>query len=104
MIGFSLQTVSFDHFCRHVEVYLCRIGQLEPGEFPMTRRQVSRGGESCGLYFCVHGPRSVKLTAVYDHRKKTTIYYGTDGVRRSQESISVQLPSAQRSSAQQRSI
>ncbi|WP_182865931.1 hypothetical protein [Stieleria mannarensis] len=99
MIGFSSQTISFDKFCRHVEAYLCRLGQLEPGQFPMTRRQVLRGGESCGLYFCVHGPRSVKLTAVYDHRKKTTIYYGTDGVRRSQESISVKLPSPQPHSA-----
>lgn len=93
MIGFSPQTVSFEKFCRHVEACLCRIGQLEPGQFPMTRRQVLRAGESCGLYFCVHGPRSVKLTAVYDHKRKTTIYYGTDGVRRSQESISVTLPS-----------
>lgn len=94
MIGFSPQTVSFERFCRHVEAQLCRIGQLEPGQFPMTRRQVLRGGQSCGFYFCVHGPRSVKLTAVYDHKRKTTIYYGTDGVRRGQESILVKLPSA----------
>ncbi len=65
----------------------------------MTRRQVLKGGESCGVYFCVHGPRSVKLTAVYDHKRKTTIYYGTDGTRRGQESISVLLPSPPRSSA-----
>ncbi len=95
MIGYSSNTVSFEKFCLHVESYLCRLGQLEPGQFPMTRRKVSRGGKSCGLYFCVHGPRSVKLTAVYDHQTKTTIYYGTDGVRRDQESISVRLPSLQ---------
>lgn len=92
MIGFSPQTVSFDKFCQHVEKQLCRIGQLECGQFPMTRREVSRGGKSCGVYFCIHGPRSVKLTAVYDHRKKTTLYYGTDGVRRNQEMMTVALP------------
>ena len=65
----------------------------------MTRRQVLKGGQSCGVYFCVHGPRSVKLTAVYDHKRKTTIYYGTGGVRRGQESISVLLPSPPQRSA-----
>lgn len=65
----------------------------------MTRRQVLKGGQSCGFYFCVHGPRSVKLTAVYDHQRKNTIYYGTDGVRRGQESISVLLPAPQQRSA-----
>lgn len=74
---------------------LCRLGQLETGQFPMTKRPVLRGGTSCGLYFCVHGPRSVKLTAVYDSRQKTTIYYGTDGARRHDERISVNLPSPQ---------
>ncbi len=93
MIGFTPKTVSFEQFCRHVESQLCQIGQLEVGQFPMTRRKVSRGGDSCGYYFCIHGPRSVKLTAVYDHRKKVTIYYGTDGVRSSQETIGVSLPS-----------
>jgi len=59
----------------------------------MTRREVVRSGQSCGLYFCIHGPRSVKLTAVYDHRQKLAIYYGTDGARRRQESIGVAMPS-----------
>jgi len=99
MIGFSPKIVSFDQFCRHVEKQLCQIGQLEVGQFPMTRREVSRGGQSCGLYFCIHGPRSVKLTAVYDHRKRAAIYYGTDGVRQRQESIGVKLPSPPRRSA-----
>ncbi|MCD0463252.1 hypothetical protein [Roseiconus lacunae] len=93
MIGFSTQAVPFDQFCCHVEKTLCHIGGLEPGQFPMTRRNVSRGGQSCGMYFCVHGPRSVKLTAVYDHQKKITIYYGTDGVRHTNEPINVRLPS-----------
>jgi hypothetical protein len=99
MIGLTTPTVSFQRFCQHVESRLCQLGQLEPGQFPMTRRPVLRGGKSCGVYFCVHGPRSVKLTAVYDHRRKTTIYYGTDGVRKAQEPISVTLPSPPQHSA-----
>ena len=65
----------------------------------MTSREMFRGGKSCGFYFCIHGPRSVKLVAVYDHGKQKTIYYGTDGVRRAQESISVLMPAPQQRSA-----
>ena len=99
MIGFPSQIVSFDQLCQLVEKRLCGIGQLEEGQFPMTRREVSRGGEVCGIYFCIHGPRSVKLTAVYDCLQKSMIYYGTDGVRRTQESINVKLPSLLQRSA-----
>lgn len=99
MIGFPAQSVPFEQFCEHVEKNLCRLGQLEPGQFPLTQRAVSRGGKSCGIYFCLHGPRSVKLTAVYDQTSQTTIYYGVDGVRRDQEKVNVQLPSPQRHSA-----
>ncbi|MEL6106750.1 MAG: hypothetical protein AAFU85_11955 [Planctomycetota bacterium] len=59
----------------------------------MTSREMYRGGEACGFYFCIHGPRSVKLVAVYDHGKQKTIYYGTDGVRRAQETINLRMPS-----------
>ena len=97
MIGISHPTIAFDQFRLHIEEQLCRIGQLESGQFPLTSREMFRGGESCGFYFCIHGPRSVKLVAVYDRRKQKTIYYGTDGVRRAQESINVLMPSAQRS-------
>ncbi|TWU02471.1 hypothetical protein Pla52n_35210 [Stieleria varia] len=92
MIGFSHQTVAFDQFRLLVEKRLCDFGQLEPSQFPMTQREVVRGGKSCGFYFCVHGPRSVKLTAIYDALKKQVIYYGPDGIRRHSESIHVSLP------------
>lgn len=48
----------------------------------MTRRELIRGGKNVGSYFCVHGPRSVKLTAIHDTRQNQVIFYGSDGVRR----------------------
>lgn len=85
MIGLSCHPVSLDRLCEHVEKRLCDFGQLEPSQFPLTRRDVIRGGKNCGIYFCLHGPRSVKLTAIYDAIKKTIIYYGADGNRRHSE-------------------
>ena len=54
----------------------------------MTQRDVIRDGETVGIYFCVHGPRSVKLTAICDFVKKVVVFYGTDGLRR--ESMQIQ--------------
>lgn len=64
-----------------VQHTLADLGQFEPGVFPLTERVVQRGGENCGFYFCLHGPRSVKLTAVCDLKKLAIFFYGTDGGR-----------------------
>jgi hypothetical protein len=66
---------------RYVEQKLCDIGMLEPDQFPMTQRQVIKAGRMCGVYFCLHGPRSVKLTAIADFECASLICYGSDGSR-----------------------
>jgi hypothetical protein len=47
----------------------------------MTQRQVIKAGRMCGVYFCLHGPRSVKLTAIADFECASLICYGSDGSR-----------------------
>jgi hypothetical protein len=87
MIALSPEKIDFDSLCLIVERRLCELGHLEPHQFPMTQRELVRGGKSCGVYFCVHGPRSVKLTAICDFVHRTLIYYGSDGIRR--ESVAI---------------
>ena len=82
MIGLTFHHVDDDALRAVVEQRLCEIGHLEPKQFPMTQREVNRGGKTCGIYFCVHGPRSVKLTAIYEMATHTLIFYGSDGTRR----------------------
>jgi len=72
---------------RLVEQKLCEIGMLETDQFPMTQRQVIKGGRECGVYFCLHGPRSVKLTAIADFEKASLICYGSDGSRTAEEQL-----------------
>jgi hypothetical protein len=33
------------------------------------------------MFFCLHGPRSVKITAIWDFQKNTIFFYGADGQR-----------------------
>lgn len=90
MISLTAKAIDLETLQNKVEKRLCEIGHLVPNQFPMTQREVVRGGKSAGIYFCVHGPRSVKLTAICDFVKNTIIYYGSDGVRKQSESLVVQ--------------
>jgi hypothetical protein len=40
-----------------------------------------RNGNPCGIFFCLHGPRSVKLTAIWEIERNTILFYGSDGQR-----------------------
>jgi hypothetical protein len=92
MIGFNTQPIDFTTLSNKIEHRLCELGQLVPNQFPMTQREVVRGGKTVGIYFCVHGPRSVKLTAICDLVKKMVVFYGTDGLRRDSMPIAVRSP------------
>lgn len=89
MIGLKPQKIDFSTLCSAVEQRLCEIGHLVPDQFPMTQREVVRGGKTVGVYFCVHGPRSVKLTAICDFARRVVVFYGTDGLRRDSMPVSL---------------
>ena len=60
---------------------LCEQNDLEVGIFELTERILVRGGEACGIYFCLHGPRSVQLTAIWETDGNTIWFYGATGER-----------------------
>lgn len=64
-----------------VNEILCQHNQLEIGAFPMTERILVRAGRPCGIYFCLHGPRSVKFTAIWETERNTVLFYGSSGER-----------------------
>jgi hypothetical protein len=64
-----------------VYITLCNYEQLEPGVFPMTERILVRSGKPCGVYFCLHGPRSVQYTSIWETDRNTILYYGATGER-----------------------
>jgi len=60
---------------------LCEHDQLEAGAFAMTERILTRGGKPCGIYFCLHGPRAVKFSAIWEKERNTVLFYGANGER-----------------------
>jgi hypothetical protein len=49
--------------------------------FRMTEHPLLRGEKPCGILFCLHGPRAVKFTAVWETEHNTVLFYGATGER-----------------------
>jgi hypothetical protein len=60
-------------FCQHY--------QLQLGAFSMTERILRRGKKPCGIYFCLHGPRAVRFTAIWETEHNQVLFYGCSGER-----------------------
>jgi hypothetical protein len=78
----SVQHVNnLDNLRRLVYDILCHHNQFELGAFRMTERILVRSGSPCGIFFCVHGPRSVKITAIWETQGNTVLFYSSTGER-----------------------
>ena len=60
---------------------LCYHEQLELGVFEMTERILLRSGSPCGIHFCLHGPRAVQFTAIWETERNTILFYDSTGER-----------------------
>lgn len=65
----------------YVNNILCQHNQLEVGAFPLTERILTRADRPCGIYFCLHGPRAVKFSAIWETQRNTILFYGSTGQR-----------------------
>ncbi len=75
------QITSLDDLRDYVNITLCEHNQLQPDAFPMTERVLRRGGRQCGIFFCLHGPRAARFTAIWDMDRNQILFYGSHGER-----------------------
>jgi hypothetical protein len=72
---------SLDELRRYVSEILCSHYQLKIGAFRMTEKVLVRGKKPCGIFFCLHGPRQVKFTAIWETDQNRILFYGCAGER-----------------------
>lgn len=60
---------------------LCSRDNLEVGAFAISETPLRRGSSICGVYFCLHGPRLLRLTAIWDRETNAVLCYGPRGER-----------------------
>jgi hypothetical protein len=72
---------------QYVYSTLCNHHDLVVGAFSMSERILVRSGKPCGIYFCLHGPRSVRLTAIWEIERNTILFYGATGEKLSKTQL-----------------
>ncbi len=75
------QTESVQDLREYVNTTICTHCQLQEGVFSITERLLLRAGKPCGMYFCLHGPRATKFTAIWDADRNQVLFYGSRGER-----------------------
>jgi hypothetical protein len=81
MLSCAEQLSNLETLRNYVVEKLCEQNQLEFGAFPVTERILVRNDKACGLFFCLHGPRSVKFTAIWETERNTILFYDATGER-----------------------
>lgn len=64
-----------------VHITLCRKENLLEHHFPMSELELLQNGTRCGYQFVLHGPRSVKLAAVWAEPSNEVLLYDATGRR-----------------------
>ena len=81
MLTASPEIQNLEELRQYVHQTLCEQNALEFGAFPMTERILVRGAAPCGIFFCLHGPRSVRFTAIWETDRNSILFYSSNGER-----------------------
>lgn len=65
----------------YVTQTLSNIELLRPESSHLTTSILTRNNDPCGIYFCLHGPREIRLTAIWETDANTILFYGSRGER-----------------------
>ena len=72
---------SLDQLRDFVHISLCRRENLLEHHFPMSEIELKKNGRRCGLQFVLHGPRQVRLAAVWAEDRNEILMYTANGQR-----------------------
>ena len=81
MVSTCLQIRTLDDVRDFVNETFCHHYELQIGAFHMSERILRRAGEPCGIYFCLHGPRAVRFTAIWETDRNQILFYSSTGER-----------------------
>jgi hypothetical protein len=81
MLTHTLGIENIQELREYVNTTLCVQCQLKEGAFSMTEQVLLKNGKPCGIYFCLHGPRATKFTAIWDEQHNQVLFYGSRGER-----------------------
>ena len=72
---------TLDDLRQYVLRVLCAHENLDPQQTPLNHAVITRSGRACGLFFQVHGPRLVRVYAVWAGEENRVLFYDSTGLR-----------------------
>lgn len=72
---------SLDDLRSIIHAALCEKENLVPEQFNIRETPLVSRGRQCGLQFCLHGPRSVRLGAIWAADQNVLYFYDARGQR-----------------------
>ena len=61
---------------------ICHDHELRPDAFPTSENVIRKAnGSYCGIMFCLHGPRKVNFSAIWEKEHNRIFFYGPTGIR-----------------------
>jgi hypothetical protein len=81
MSSTAQRNYALDELRRYISQTICDYEQLEPDAYVMTEVVLTRSGTPCGRYFCLHGPRATKYSAIWVSDRNTVLFYDSTGER-----------------------
>jgi len=72
---------SLDELRSFIHKTLCQRENILEDQFGLTETALIRSGKDCGLHFCLRGPRSVRLEAIWVADRNTLYFYDARGMR-----------------------
>jgi hypothetical protein len=90
MHGDAISLHDVEELRRYVQETICNQNELEVNYFQITERTLTRRGRPCGIFFCLHGPRSTKFTAIWETDRNTILFYGSAGQRQLKAQVSIE--------------
>jgi hypothetical protein len=88
MHGDAISLRDVEELRRYVQETICNQNELEVNYFQITEKTLTRRGRPCGIFFCLHGPRSTKFTAIWETDRNTILFYGSAGQRQLKAQVS----------------
>ena len=72
---------SINDLRNYVHKILCEKEQLLAEQFTLSEMQLKRRNRNCGIQFSIHGPRCVRLGAIWASDHNMLYFYDTQGIR-----------------------
>jgi hypothetical protein len=72
---------SLDDLRAYVHQTLCEKENLVPDQFRIRELELKKCGRACGIQFSIHGPRQLRLSALWASDKNVLYFYDALGVR-----------------------